>query len=157
MADFSKTSMKTFYLDTEFNSFGGELISLALVSHDCETRFYEVLPYEHMKIHPWVGANVIPVLFKKPCGTKLDAQRKLGKFLTENAVNNEIKIVADWPEDFKFLCDFMLTAPGTCLSIPNIIMVIDRVNLPSTADYSLTPHNAMEDALALARFTKIKH
>jgi hypothetical protein len=154
MADSQKSNMTTFYLDTEFNSFGGDLISLALVSQDLEVQFYEVLPWAHLNLHPWVETNVIPVLFKNPYGSKLDAQRKLAKFLTENAVDNEITIVADWPEDIKHLCDFLLTGPGTCLSIPNIIMIIDRVNLPSTTEYSLTPHNALEDAKALARWTQ---
>ena len=147
--------MKTFYCDCEFNSFGGELISIALVSQDCETEFYEVLPYDHMNLHPWVAANVIPVLYKKPAGTKLEAQRNFAKFLQDNAVSNEIKIVADWPEDIKHMCDFLLTGPGTCLSIPNIVAVIDRVNLPSTTTYSLVPHNALEDAKALARGTAL--
>lgn len=142
-----------YYIDCEFNSFGGELISLALVSQDCEKQFYVVLPYEHLKLHPWVQEHVIPVLFRKPCGTKLDAQRKLAKFLYDNAVKNEITIVADWPEDFKYLCNLMLTGPGSCIDLPIVTMVIDMVNLPSTCDYSMTPHNALEDALALARGT----
>jgi hypothetical protein len=108
-----------------------------------------------MNLHPWVAANVIPVLYKKPAGTKLEAQRNFAKFLQDNAVSNEIKIVADWPEDIKHMCDFLLTGPGTCLSIPNIVAVIDRVNLPSTTTYSLVPHNALEDAKALARETAL--
>lgn len=145
-----------FYLDCEFNSFGGELISLALVSEDEEIRFYEALPFDHMKLHPWVQANVIPVLFKKPKSNKLKFSHKLSCFLRENAVNNEITIVADWPEDIRYLCESLITGPGTCVDIPNIIFILDRVNLVNTSEYSLVPHNALEDALALARGVNAK-
>ena len=143
-----------FYLDCEFNGFGGELISLALVSEDQEKRFYEVLPCEYMNLHPWVKEHVIPVLYRKPKSHKLKFQNDLACFLRENAVNNEITIVADWPEDIRYLCESLIIGPGEAFVTPNIIFVLDRVNLVNTADYSMVPHNALEDALALARGTK---
>lgn len=140
-----------YFLDCEFNSFGGELISLALVSHDESKQFYEALPYDHMDIHPWVEENVIPVLYRKPKSSKEKFTHKLGCFLRENAVNGEITIVADWPEDIKYFCESLIIGPGRAVDIPNINFILDRVNLVNTADYSMVPHNALEDALALAR------
>lgn len=140
-----------FYLDCEFNSFGGELISLALASADCEKCFYEVLPYEHMNLHPWVESNVIPVLFRKPKSDVLKFKNNLAQFLRENAMNNEITIVADWPDDIRYFCESLITGPGQSNPTPNITFIMDRVNLVNTTEYSLTPHNALEDAKALAR------
>lgn len=140
-----------FYLDCEFNGFGGELISLALVSEDLEKRFYSVLPFEHMKLDPWVAVNVIPVLHKKPKSHKVKFSNDLSCFLLENAVNNQITIVADWPEDIRFLCESLIIGPGRMVNSPNIIFILDRVTLVNTADCSLVPHNALEDAIALAR------
>lgn len=144
-----------FYLDCEFNSFGGELISLALVSEDEERRFYEVLPFDHMKLHPWVEKNVIPVLFRKPRNNLIKFRQKLAGFLRDNAVNNEITIVADFPEDIAYFCKALIVGPGNAIDTPNIHFIMDRVNLVNTADYSMVPHNAMEDALALARNDKV--
>lgn len=140
-----------FYLDCEFNGFGGELISLALVSADLEKRFYGVLPYEHMQLDPWVAEHVIPVLHKKPKSLKPKFSNDLSCFLLENAVKNEITIVADWPDDIRYLCESLIIGPGRSVNTPNIIFILDRVTLVNTAEFSLVPHNALEDAIALAR------
>lgn len=140
-----------FYLDCEFNGFGGELISLALVSEDLEKRFYKVLPYEHMQLDPWVAKHVIPVLHRKPTSSRSAFSNDLSHFLLEYAVKNEITIVADWPEDIRYLCESLIIGPGRMVNSPNITFILDRVTLVNTANYSLVPHNALEDAIALAR------
>ena len=65
------------FLDCEFNGFGGELISMALVDEN-ERYFYEVLPC----INPtsWVLDNVIPILNKQTIDLK-EFQNTLFKFL----------------------------------------------------------------------------
>jgi hypothetical protein len=50
------------FLDCEFNGFGGELISMALVDEN-ERYFYEVLPC--INLTSWVLNNVIPILNKQ--------------------------------------------------------------------------------------------
>ena len=50
------------YLDTEFNGFGGELISMALVG-DVGFEWYQVL-YLPDEVDPWVAENVVPILNK---------------------------------------------------------------------------------------------
>lgn len=47
------------FIDGEWNSFGGDLISLALVAEDGR-EWYEVL--DCVDPHPWVAENVIPKL-----------------------------------------------------------------------------------------------
>lgn len=48
------------YIDCEFNGFGGQLISMALVAED-GTEFYEVVPLLE-EVTPWVAEHVMPVL-----------------------------------------------------------------------------------------------
>jgi hypothetical protein len=76
------------FLDCEFNGFGGELISMALVDEN-ERYFYEVLPC----INPtsWVLDNVIPILNKQTIDLK-EFQNTLFKFLNHYET---IHIVAD--------------------------------------------------------------
>ena len=80
------------YLDTEFNGFKGELISLALFNVD-GNHFYEVLelPADYC-VHPWVKANVVPVLNKKWC-TSMFLRHSLINYL--NNQNHDNLIYAD--------------------------------------------------------------
>src|SRR4051794_35401530 len=57
------------FLDAEFNGFGGDLISIALVCEDGQ-EWYEVaeIPAEP---HPFVVQHVLPVLGKEPIGRGL--------------------------------------------------------------------------------------
>lgn len=133
------------YIDTEFNGFGGELISMALAAEDGR-EFYEVLelPPEG-SIDPWVAKHVIPILNKQPV-PKATFQHNLLKFLSKYT---EVLIVADWPEDLKFFNQMLITGPGRCMSTPGrLYTVLDR-NLPDTSEVSKIPHNALEDARAL--------
>lgn len=123
-------------IDCEFNGFGGELISMALVAKDGE-EFYEVLPYDHMDIDPWVTDNVIPILNKEPVSL-FEFEYKLEKFLCRSATP---VVVADWHEDIKYLCDSIIIGPGIRLNVPDIAMVVKDIDAPSKI-----PHNALEDA-----------
>lgn len=97
------------YMDCEFNSFGGELISLALVPADPSVpSFYDVLYTDHLVIDPWVAAHVMPKLGKG--GISLLAfQRLLECYLDKF---DAIHVIADWPEDIAWLCRVMITGPG---------------------------------------------
>jgi len=135
------------YLDTEFNGFGGELISLALVSPEGH-EFYEVLEITS-EYDPWVLEHVVPILNQSPIPRKA-FQKSLEEFL--NSFTNPIKIIADWPEDFKLLFDVMITGPGLSITTPRFIEFLYDRDLPNTAFNSKLPHNALEDARSLARF-----
>jgi hypothetical protein len=135
--------MTKIYLDTEFNGFQGELISMGLVAEN-GSEFYEVLPYEHLSIDPWVQQHVIPILNKKPV-LKLFFQHMLKVYLAQFS---EIVIVADWPEDIQHFCAMLITGPGMRIPTPGMTFIMDP-NLPNTSQYSKIPHNALEDARAL--------
>ena len=49
-----------YFLDTEFNGFGGALLSLALVPEDGQ-EFYVTLECDD-PVFPWVERNVVPYL-----------------------------------------------------------------------------------------------
>nr|MBP8234387.1 hypothetical protein [Rhizorhabdus sp.] len=54
-----------YYLDTEFNGFGGDLLSLALVPEYGDQDYYVVIPTD-APYHPWVEKHVVPYLESVP-------------------------------------------------------------------------------------------
>ncbi len=130
-----------FWLDTEFNSYKGELISMALVGEDGR-EWYEVLHCE--KPDPWVAQHVIPVLQKRAI-TTIEMAASLSMFL---ARYKEVKIIVDWPDDIAYFCRAIITGPGTRIDTPELTFEIKRY-LGATSELSLIPHNALYDARAL--------
>lgn len=122
------------FLDCEYNSFGGELISLALVSEDGR-EFYEVVPCA--KPHPWVRKNVMPLLGKKPVSKNM-LRYRLRKWLEQF---DEIHVIADWPEDVAHFCGVIVDGPGSRINTPPLTMEILKIDAGSTL-----PHNALHDA-----------
>jgi hypothetical protein len=128
------------YIDTEFNEFKGDLISMAIVAED-GNEFYEVL--ECKNPGSWVAVHVMPILEKEPVDIGI-FQTKLQKFLFNY---NNIHLVADWPEDIKHFCDALITGPGMCLNYPPLTMECRR---DLSSKDSKVPHNALHDARAIA-------
>ncbi len=128
-----------FYLDTEFNGFGGDLISMALVDDDGR-EFYINLGCE--KPVDWVRDNVIPVL-NEPVTDKKQSQEKLFLFLKDY---ERIEIIADWPEDIAHFCRFLITGPGKRIQIPCFTFKL----IPCDSESEL-PHNALSDARAIRK------
>lgn len=129
------------YLDCEFNGYKGDLISLALVIDD-DNYFYEVLGCPNPV--PWVAEHVIPILNKDPI-TPQDFKQKLEAFINRY---KDLVVVADWPDDIKYLCDVMIVAPGVCIDTPSkLSFVLKRVDAPSDQ-----PHNALADARGIKKF-----
>lgn len=127
------------WLDTEFNGFGGELISMALVDADDRSVYFALpcaAPIE------WVAANVIPVLGITPT-TRRAAQASVRIFLHRFS---EVRVVANWPDDIKHFCSFMVDGPAELLELPPLTFEL-RLDLAPIA--SATPHNALADARAL--------
>ena len=129
------------YIDTEFNDFGGELISLGMVD-ETGRDFYAVLNCQDPS--PWVAANVIPVL-GQPYASLRMLQQRLQAWLSAYRTAH---IVADWPEDIAHFCRALITGPGMRLDTPPLTMEVRR-DLDSGA--SAVPHNALEDARAIWR------
>ena len=89
-----------YFLDTEFNGFGGALLSIALVPEEGE-EFYAVLECAD-PIEPWVQRHVLPYLDTVPMSHR---QLPLSRAGAVAAVQHYLQadddplIVADWPED----------------------------------------------------------
>jgi hypothetical protein len=125
------------FIDGEWNSYGGELISLALVPEVGE-HFYEVLGCDNPD--PWVAENVMPKLGKDAITMRL-MQEFLEVYLSQF---ESIHIVADWPEDIMWFCKVLITGPGTRINTPPLSLEVLRVDT-----VSMNPHNALADAGAL--------
>lgn len=142
-----------YFLDTEFNGFGGELISLALVPEYDDQEFYTSLPLPE-KIFPWVEMNVIPYLRHVPPGidnemSRAEAAACIAQYLEGDS---DPVILADWPEDIAQLCMLLLTGPGEMVAIGNIRFELMPTPGFSTSANSRVPHNALHDARALKQF-----
>ena len=139
-----------YFLDTEYNGWGGALLSLALVPEDGE-ELYVTLDWDG-HLEEWVERNVVPYLDMVPAAlvsprlSRADAARTLAHYL---AGDNAPLIVADWPEDIAQFNSLLLTGPGTMVEVPSIDFRFQPLNGFSTAANSKVPHNALHDARAL--------
>jgi hypothetical protein len=139
-----------YFLDTEFNGFGGTLLSLALVPEDGE-EFYVTLGCKAALL-PWVEQNVAPFLDHVPVGlvsprlSRRDAAIALSHYL---AIDPQPVILADWPEDISQFCNLLMTGPGEMVPVPATTFQLVPLGGFSTAANSAVPHNALHDARAL--------
>jgi hypothetical protein len=128
------------YLDTEFNGFGGALISIALVSsRNTDDEFYAV---RHLptKIVPWVAEHVVPFLV----ADAMEDWQIRGKLVAYLRRHSDETIFADWPEDFVHLM-MLLCEPGGIRTDLELSMRLIAVEGVAPA----IPHNALSDARAL--------
>lgn len=142
-----------YFLDTEFNGFDGELISLALVPEYGDQEFYVVLPLP-ANLHPWVARHVVPYLESVPRAllNRLDrvtAAHELAAFLSSD---RDPLIVADWPDDIALFCRLLVTGAAEIVDIGSLRFEFLRSPGFSTAMNSRVPHNALHDARALRDF-----
>jgi hypothetical protein len=142
LKDTTKKQMRL-WIDTEFNEYKGELISLALVAEDGR-EWYGVRYCDNPGC--WVREHVMPHLLQHP---KRDADLRddLNKFLQQFET---VHIISDWPGDIAHFCNFLEYAPGERIG-PDVMVFEVRRDLPDTATTSAIPHNALEDARALAK------
>lgn len=139
-----------YYLDTEFNGFGGELISLALVREDGEMLYLVNERVHDMPLDPWVRDNVYPILTDSPAypiqATLIGFPYYIAVFLRGD--DNPV-IITDWPDDIKYMCQSVITKPGEMVGIPRLTFQMERVDAYPTKLEGAVQHNAMWDALAL--------
>jgi hypothetical protein len=139
-----------YFLDTEYNGWGGALLSLALVPDDGE-ELYLTLDWG-CTLEPWVERNVIPYLdmvpdaLVSPRMNRADAARMLTHYLAGDA---DPLIVADWPEDIAQINMLLVTGPGVMAEVPGLKFQFLPLSGFSTAANSKVPHNALHDARAL--------
>ena len=131
--------MTTLYLDTEFNSHGGELLSHAMAGSDGQ-HFYGVLAATS-PIDPWVAENVIPHLGQEPEPMNV-FRKRLHVYLEQREGST---IYADWPADFEHLTRIMCGGSYTESWMIECSMQLLRSAAPEPEQ----PHNALSDAIAL--------
>lgn len=139
------------FADTEFNGFGGELISFALVPESYAsdphpiTDLYIVIEQLEPYV-PWVAQNVVPLLGDTKPMSRADAAKTLSSYLS---MFDDPVIVADWPEDLSLLLDLLITGPGMMVAAPDFDLQYRSCRGFNTAKASKVPHNALWDARAL--------
>lgn len=152
-----------YFLDTEYNGWGGALLALALVPEDGGHEFYLTLDCSD-PLEAWVELNVIPYLnsvpeaLASPRVGRADAARELSGWLmreydAQSLIHYpdviELEVVADWPEDISQICNLLMIGPGSIVDIPPVSFRLVQLPGFSTAANSKVPHNALHDARAL--------
>jgi|TARA_R110001606_G_scaffold327480_1_gene474414 hypothetical protein len=133
-----------YFLDTEFNGFGGELISIALVpENDGLAPFYAAV--ECKNLTPWVVEHIIPVLDVEQV-TRSGLVDLFADYLGDDP---EPVLVADWPEDIAHAARLLVIGPGLMKPVRNIRFDLVDAALVSSGEGSAIPHNAYHDALRL--------
>jgi hypothetical protein len=139
-----------YFLDTEYNSIGGELLSLALVPDEGEELYLTFRTDETLV--DWVQRHVVPYLdtvppeLQCPRLSRQDAAGALERYLRHD---REVVIIADWPEDVAKFCDLMITGQGDMIDVRDVTFRLLPLSNFSTAQNSKVPHNALHDARAL--------
>ena len=139
-----------YFLDTEYNGWGGALLSLALVPEHGE-ELYLTLDWDGT-FDEWVELNVVPYLDTVPDNlisprmSRADAARTVAHYLDADA---DPLIVADWPEDIAQFSALLVTGPGLMAEVPRLRLELLTLGNFSTAANSKVPHNALHDARAL--------
>ena len=152
-----------YFLDTEYNGWGGALLSMALVPEDGGQEFYATLELPD-EFEPWVERHVLPYLDKvpemlvSPRLTREHAARELsawllreydGQALAAYPNGAELEILADWPEDISQFCNLLMIGAGAMVDVPSLSFRLLQLPGFSTAANSKVPHNALHDARAL--------
>jgi len=145
-----ETMRVRYFLDTEYNGWGGALLALALVPDQGEELYLTI--HWDGSLEPWVDRHVVPYLDAVPQAlvsprlNRADAARAISHYL---AGDREPVIVADWPEDIAQFNALLLTGPGTMVEVPPLTFKFLELTGFSTAANSKVPHNALHDARSL--------
>lgn len=140
-----------YFLDCEYNGFGGALLSLALVPEDGGEELYLTFDCAD-PLEPWVERNVVPYLGTVPDGLKLPAMSReqaahsIAMYLDRDL---EPEILADWPTDIELLCGLLTFAPGRMVALSEMRFRLLTLGRFSPAENSAVAHNALHDARAL--------
>jgi hypothetical protein len=148
-----------FFLDTEFDGYKGNLISMALVPlNDKLPEFYVAISPMTVS-DPWVYENVLHVISAtKAVPQWLPGVNWLPGALSRYFESIEAEIgkvsyfdfIADWPDDTARLANAMMSGPGTMIETPSdIIFRVARVDAYPTTLEGAIQHNALWDDRAL--------
>ena len=139
-----------YFLDTEFNGFGGALISLGLAAEEQGHDYYVVLPLAD-EPNEWVARHVMPYLRQVPdmLYNELDSIAAAHDLAAHLRADPDPEIIADWPEDIALFNALLVTGPGVMAEVPRLRFQFVSLSGFSTAANSNVPHNALHDARAL--------
>lgn len=136
-------------LDTEFNGFGGELLSLALVREDGKSLY--LISANPPPLVEWVAENVWPIMHHCPVNAIVaplpEWADEIARFFRKD--RGVPYVISDWPDDIKYLCQALITGPGMMASVPRIQFDMVRVDAYPTSLKEAVQHNAWWDAMAL--------
>lgn len=124
------------FIDCEFNSFQGKLITMALVAMDGKEMYCRVPLTE--PVDPWVAEHVMPIIGDVDHVSHETLPHCIADFLLQY---DKVNIIADWPDDIRFFCEYLITGPGYRVDTPPLTMEIIRLDAESAM-----PHNALHDA-----------
>ncbi len=140
-----------YFLDCEFNGFGGELISLALSSATRE--LYLARPEDElnaMAAHDWVAEHVLPFLSLAGARPQVLPRDQFGRaILSFLAGDPSPSVIADWPEDLMHLMHCLIIAPGQMVKIPDLSLRLMQGSAYPSEITDAVQHNALWDARAL--------
>ncbi|HLY89060.1 MAG TPA: hypothetical protein VKQ27_08755 [Acetobacteraceae bacterium] len=138
-----------YYLDTEFNGFGGQLLSLALVREDGESMYWVSSHNCDQHWDGWVLQNVVPLYHE--CPVEADMATPLPQqIMNLMDGDGEPVIVTDWPDDIRYFCQAIITGPGQMIPLPDgLEFELRRVDAYPTTLPGAVQHNAWWDAMAL--------
>lgn len=140
-----------YFLDCEYNGFGGDLLSLALVPEDGSEELYLTFDLAGPP-DPWVERNVLPFMAQVPDHLNLPPTgREQAAHVVAMYLDGDLEpeILADWPTDIELLCGLLSFAPGRTVALPETRFRLLNVGGFSPAENSAVPHNALHDARAL--------
>jgi hypothetical protein len=139
-----------YFLDCEFNGFGGDVISLALVGEDGRELYLVAPPTAPTD---WVRDNVVPQLFNAPTNVTIETPANefslhIRGFLMDDPAPI---ITADWPEDIAHFCNAMIVTPGSVICLPTLRFDLIALDSPIPPLDSSKQHNALWDARSLRK------
>lgn len=138
-----------FYLDCEFDGYGGELLSLALVPERKSLRsLYWVRDPMPPITDQWVAENVIPLMDIDTAS--VGSLAHLARYLEDHLKGlSSVHIIADWPDDIAYFCKALLVGPGQRIDTPPLTFEVVRLDAYPTTLPGAVQHNALWDAMAL--------
>lgn len=149
-----------YFIDCEFDGRGGQLVSMAIVSETGKS-MYVVMACKALQ-DEWVAENVLPVLYAMPISDPYPCIIGAPKNVLPMALEEFFKadtsphVIADWPDDIKYLCEAMITGPGAMIDVPGMKFSVKRVDAYPTTLKGAVRHNAWWDAMALRHYFQIQ-
>lgn len=122
-----------YFLDCEFDGFGGPLLSLALIREDNEA-IYIIYQDQLDKVKdPWVKENVLPIIMNIPSpipGMAYWTNHETGAHIIAQLLHGDPDpvIITDWPDDVAYFCKAIMTGPGMMVNIPGLKFEVRRVD-----------------------------